>query len=256
MGMCECTCEDEEFKWKIELKTDDYPGDTNWTLTTSTGETINKNTFEADTLYIDEYCLVDGNFTITVDGKNNFTNNSTNNFTIIDIYDDDFEGGYYKIYTDNTLVISEENTEFSKEEYYFCSTKNHCSHVNCTDAPAFCNKGTKMCQCTCKDEEFKLKIELKTDKYPQDTDWTLTTSTGQIIAQKNTFEEYTEYVDEYCLVDGNFTITDKYGDGLNQGLGGYYNISVNNKLVISEVKTAFSKQEYVFCSVDDHCSDY
>merc|ERR1712151_389556 len=251
--MCQCTCKDEDFKLKIELKTDAFPSDTNWTLTTSTGKTFNKTKFKANTKYVDEYCLVDGQ----------------NNFEIIDTWGDGLivgdEGGYYKMYRDNTVVISEVKTAFSKQEYVFCSANDHCSDKSCTTGSTpTCNQGTKMCECICEDGNFKLNIELETDKFPQDEkhlnhlrqEWSLTTSTGETINKtKVKFYPNALYKDEYCLVDGNFTITDKFGDGLIEGEGGYYKIYTDSTLVISEENTEFSKEEYYFCSANDHCSD-
>lgn len=86
-----------------------------------------------------------------------------------------------------------------------------------------------------------LTVEVKTDLYPQETSWELT-SDGEIIGSIETLEYYNlnyVYSHDFCVLRSScitFTIYDAYGDGIIEA--GYYKIFVNGELKLdSETET-------------------
>jgi len=104
------------------------------------------------------------------------------------------------------------------------------------------------CDGTCASRRFQ--IDLTTDNYASETDWTLADEEGNEVMTGGNYEEpNTEYYDQYaCLGSGsyNFTITDSYGDGIccSYGNGGYV-ISVAGVVVATGGDIGSEKTEII-----------
>ncbi|MBP7497724.1 MAG: T9SS type A sorting domain-containing protein, partial [Bacteroidales bacterium] len=62
----------------------------------------------------------------------------------------------------------------------------------------------------------QLLINLKTDKYPEETNWKMQDSTGKVIFTNGNLEKSKLHSNEYCLADGCYTfiLYDNFGDGM------------------------------------------
>ena len=77
---------------------------------------------------------------------------------------------------------------------------------------------------------MSFKLELLTDGYGSETEWTVANA-GGIVSTGNGYNSYKEYAIEECIPDDacEFTITDSYGDGICCGYGtGSYKVFMNN----------------------------
>ena len=90
-------------------------------------------------------------------------------------------------------------------------------------------------QLRCSSSQKLVQMTLLTDKFPEDTSWTLKTNAGNLIASSpspsgsNAYEKQTGYQTKHCLDVGTkytFTIKDKSGDGLKTKGDGFYKIAV------------------------------
>ena len=93
----------------------------------------------------------------------------------------------------------------------------------------------------CPGSQKAIGVELKTDKYPSETSWSLTnTCTGALVASKSggyyTSTNKLYPTENFCVDDAAyaFRISDVYSDGICCGFGnGNYEISYNGELVAS-----------------------
>ena len=103
-------CEDGQFNFRIEIFTDDYPGDTSWELQNDDYDTINSggDYEQQDTLFTHNVCL----------------NTSCYDFHIYDSYGDGLcclEGdGFYRGVLDDASVLFEGGEFMSSEVKGFC----------------------------------------------------------------------------------------------------------------------------------------
>ncbi|GFH49990.1 hypothetical protein CTEN210_06468 [Chaetoceros tenuissimus] len=77
--------------------------------------------------------------------------------------------------------------------------------------------------CRCAPDEVRFSINLVTDNYPQETEWTISTCDGDEMIQGSYASKNTEHSDSYCLAGDQaytFEIIDTYGDGICCGYGG------------------------------------
>ena len=79
---------------------------------------------------------------------------------------------------------------------------------------------------SCASDEILFRLDLLLDNY-NETSWEMKkVSDGSIVGEgsEDKYKKNTEYVEELCLPNGDysFTIFDVYGDGLTQGAGHYY----------------------------------
>ena len=92
-------------KITLEFKTDNYPSETSWTLSQECGSGFSESSegyTKSNTVYIDNFCTSDGEFT----------------FTINDTYGDGVVSpGYYKIYKDDVEIVSEGPPIFDGTRY-------------------------------------------------------------------------------------------------------------------------------------------
>merc|ERR1711862_12439 len=80
------------------------------------------------------------------------------------------------------------------------------------------------------------KVEVTTDNYPAETEWTLTNNCDNGLQEsRSSFPAAgTSYTDEFCASDAAYTfvIKDSYGDGMCCGYGqGSYTLTVNGNIV-------------------------
>ena len=96
----------------------------------------------------------------------------------------------------------------------------------------------------CDDGEAEVTVKIATDNFVNETSWTIKTASGDLVMsgdQNDYGRPHTTYTDSTCLSCAgdlhNFTINDRYGDGLccNHGnfLDGSYAVLVNDLVVAS-----------------------
>ena len=82
----------------------------------------------------------------------------------------------------------------------------------------------------------EIAFSLTTDTYGYETSWTITNTSNQEVASGNSYANSTDYNEDFCLDDGDytFTINDTYGDGICCTYGnGSYDISLAGTSLIS-----------------------
>ena len=89
---------------------------------------------------------------------------------------------------------------------------------------------------TCGLDSVFFTIEVLTDRYPSETDWTFTdTTTGSVLLEDPSLNSSTLYTQEVCGAAGHcfdFTITDSFGDGICCVYGdGYYKVYVDGEMI-------------------------
>ncbi|PHI20399.1 hypothetical protein CEQ90_08035 [Lewinellaceae bacterium SD302] len=90
-----------------------------------------------------------------------------------------------------------------------------------------CGGDCDPCPVPCTDNE--VVVAILTDNYPGETTWTITNSSGSVVASGGPYaSSNTQYSETVCIVDGcfDFRINDSYGDGICCSYGvGNYNVS-------------------------------
>jgi len=229
----DCSCEPGEFKFGIQLKTDQYPWQTSWEVRNGSGDILFTNEIaysESFEVYNHDYCLVVGCY----------------NFMINDSARDGICCGYGEGYYEGFLYGIKE--VFSGGEFGSNEIQSFCGEDVCPFATRIPSQNPTISSlpsspptllpsqnptsssaptfydCSCEPGEFKFGIQLKTDQYPSETSWEVRNGSGDImftneIAYTERFEVHNY---DYCLVVGcyDFMINDSYGDGLC--CGGYY----------------------------------
>ena len=103
----------------------------------------------------------------------------------------------------------------------------------------------------CRSGKAELIVEIQTDKYPDDTSWSLKRrSSGQTIDSGNNYKRAnTQYMKSVCVKEGEeytLTVHDSYGDGVCCAWGnGWYKATLNGK-EIARGASFGSKVETVF----------
>jgi len=210
---------------EIDVLTDWYPEETNWTLFDNCGLGIVKSRgdFENDfNLYKDSYCLPSLPYT----------------FTIFDSYGDGFCcGGYYTVRYDGVEVVS--GVDFDYDDTIQIGVNKECptnaptiseapSAIPSTSvAPSFSaapsvsptfkpSKAPSQAAAPC--DGVYVEIDVLTDWYPEETNWTLFDNCGLgIVKNQGDFEnDFNLYRDSFCIpsLPYTFTIFDSFGDGI------------------------------------------
>jgi len=182
--------------------TDDFPGDTSWSLFNSCpggGEVASGGGYtDARKLYSSEY----------VSGQGRFT------FEIRDSYGDGIccstGNGEYKLYQDNNLVVQGDGMYGAGETKYFG-------------------------ECSSASSEVTILVEILTDNWPGDTSWTIFNTCpggGQIASDSGYSQQNNLYSKQITTSPGlfKFDIVDSFGDGMAEG--GEYKLFLDNKLVV------------------------
>lgn len=105
----------------------------------------------------------------------------------------------------------------------------------------------------------ELVIEVTTDKYPNETTWTLFDTNRNIIKQNGALEKHTTHYDT-VQVDVSlcyfWTIYDSYGDGMSQSdASGDYKLYIDGELIAQCADPNFGDSISVY-GIGSNCSDY
>ncbi|MCH2200255.1 MAG: T9SS type A sorting domain-containing protein [Flavobacteriales bacterium] len=204
-GLCISQCESGEIELRIEILTDEWAGETYWTLSDEEENVIlqggQDGVYENLTNYSDSIC---------VDSTMCYT------FEIWDTYSDGINApGGYECYADDELVAAG-----AVDIGPYASVDMLC--------PDYC--GTF-------ENEVKFRVEIDTDQWGGETSWAITDLDGEVImegGQDGTYANFQSYADSIC-VDYNgcyyFEIWDTFGDGINAPGG--YELYVDNVLLSS-----------------------
>ena len=82
----------------------------------------------------------------------------------------------------------------------------------------------------------QVSLTLTTDNYGEETSWQITNSQGSAVASGGSYAANTQYSEQACLTDGDysFTIFDSYGDGICCSFGnGSYSLSLGQTVLAS-----------------------
>ena len=129
-----------------------------------------------------------------------------------------------------TAIEDNGTCEYVIDQCGECGGNNE-SCSGCTN-PAACNFDSEAIvdDSSCILDAEDLTITILTDNFPGETTWTVTSSSGDVVASGRTLPKSgTEYVEQVCVGAGcySFNIADQYGDGLccAYGNGGYTVVS-------------------------------
>merc|ERR1719445_1023181 len=208
----------------IQIKTDEYPGETSWDI------------------FYDDKVIYSGsgyNAPFTVYNHNHDLCDGTYEYCISDAYGDgnycSFGEGYYTV-TVNDNIVAEggdfgyfECTDFTVSS---CTSDNDCERMSCEVGT--CNDGVCSYELDPSATTTPVSIQIKTDFYPGETSWTLSYDNEVIYSFLGYNELSTVYNHNHDLCDGTYEycISDGYGDGICCSPGdGYYTVTVNDKVV-------------------------
>ncbi len=115
----------------------------------------------------------------------------------------------------------------------------------------------------CNEGESLFKVEILTDKFPNETSWALSIDNETTIASGNMngVGQYSLYEDSLCVSLEDclyFTIYDSFGDGIccsTQNGNGYYRIFYNDSLVAQGGNFANQDQQLVNCPLGIACDN-
>jgi hypothetical protein len=236
----------------LELKFDNYPSETSWRIKDYIGAII----YQSGSSYYQSNQVVTIPICLNVGQDYVFEINDSYGDGICCTYGE----GYYKIKDNNGLVLAEGGAFSTYEVNTFCfmciSSGPTCSDgiqngnetdidcggscLPCSPPPSSCNDGIQNgdetgvdCGGSCSPCPpggpcFNVNLELRTDSYPEEISWKITTTDGTIIYEGMGYTQASQIVNNpVCLVPGTqyiFTILDSYGDGIccNQGQGYYH----------------------------------
>ena len=129
-----------------------------------------------------------------------------------------------------TAIEDNGTCEYVIDQCGECGGNNE-SCSGCTN-PAACNFDSEAIvdDSSCILDAEDLTITILTDNYPGETTWTVTSSSGDVVASGGPYQsQETEYVEQVCVGAGcySFNIADQFGDGLCcfYGNGGYTVVS-------------------------------
>merc|ERR1712192_59082 len=229
----------------LELKTDNYPGETEWNIKNSSGDEKYSGSgySDANTLHIINMCLPSDEYT----------------FYITDAYGDGFccsyGNGYYKIKVDGTEKVSGDEFGDSKTETFTVNAQPTApvappntapvapsptnAPVSPTKLPSISPTTAPVTSPTAPVDTpsgcLMFVITLTTDEFGYETSFTLLNDltggirlSGGLYASSRTYDEVT------CLDNGRyiFTISDSHGDGMCCGNGqGSYTLTLGGHVL-------------------------
>jgi len=259
----DCSCEPGEFRFGIQLKTDQFPWQTSWEVRNGSGDILFTNEisyWESFEVYNHDYCLVVGCY----------------DFMIHDSASDGICCGFGEGYYEGLLYGIKE--VFSGGEFGSNEIQSFCGEDVCpfaTRIPSLSpsvsslpssiptllpsqnptsSSAPTFYDCSCEPGKFKFGIQLKTDQYPWQTSWEVRNGSGDIlftneIAYSKRFEVYNH---DYCLVVGcyDFMINDSASDGICCRFGeGYY------EGLLYGIKEVFSGGEFGSNEIQSFCGE-
>jgi hypothetical protein len=204
---------------RVEILTDNYPGETSWQLTDATSAVVLSGSgyTASGTTFSSEVCVDDW---------------TSLSFTINDAYGDGiccaYGSGSYTVTVNGNTVLS--GGAFGSSE-----TKP----LQATP----CDNGEETVGgevvCKCDSDEIRITVDLTTDNYPRETTWTLSTCDGVEVDAGSYTDRNTGHTDSICVpknVAYRFQINDSYSDGIccSYGLGNYQ-ITVDGFQAVSAV---------------------
>ena len=88
---------------------------------------------------------------------------------------------------------------------------------------------------------IEIQVDVRTDNWPHETSWEITNSDGDVVAERTVFKNNHNHWDKLCLPktdrcsghDYIFTIYDSFGDGLLSQFGGWYEVYVQDDILVS-----------------------
>ena len=226
---------------RLEIKTDEYPDETNWKINDSSGNHMYSGGAYTNkkTLYVEEFCM------------------SPNKCYMLIMSDSAEDGiccshgnGFYKLYYDNEVV--KEGAEYQKEETspFFgngCNTtytKSPTSLLSATPSisPTITPISTNPDLCSL--DKVPFMIDLQTDFYGRDISWRLEINTRgnywNLVARNGlTYDGNTRYQENICISMNEcykFIISDAAQDGLCcTHSNGYYGIYLNSEYIVVNI---------------------
>lgn len=198
-------CDANEIEVRVEITTDEYGGETYWTLSDEEGAIILQGgqggAYGDEAFYVESACM---------------DSLSCYHFEIWDTYGDGIMApGGYACYVNDELVASG-----ADDIGPYAMVDVHC--------PDYC--GTF-------DDEVTFRVEIETDQWGGETSWAITDLEGEVImqgGQDGAYGAFESHADSIC-VDFNgcyfFEIWDAYGDGITPPGG--FALYVDNALVAS-----------------------
>ena len=240
------SCLSDGLPFVLTIVLDNYPGETSWTLTDSTGTSIASGgpyTTAADTV-TESFCAADGCYTLTM----------------LDSFGDGicctYGAGSYTLTADGSTVASggaygdSEATTFCVGGAFGCTDATACNYdpdalfdsgscdfscYGCTD-PESCNydADATIDDGSCVGDGVGIGISVTTDIYPEEISWVLTDSTGATVASDGPYSAGNTTIDALvCVGEGcyTFTISDSFGDGIYSPGG--YTLTVDGVLLAS-----------------------
>lgn len=192
-------CPSGQFAFDLELQTDNFGYETRWKIKSEASDsTVAKSIglLRSNNFYQHDYCFDDGCY----------------DFTITDAWNDGicctYGQGYYKGYLYGN---TEGEPEFSGGEFTSSRTHRFCGRGSSPSAPT-----QSPTQQNCPSNETKIKINLLTDRFPQETSFTLEGPGNNLLYDEKTFDKNTQYNYDRCFPVGCyvFTIKDSHGDGI------------------------------------------
>ena len=254
------SCLADGLAFSLTLLLDNYPGETTWDMTDSTGAVIASGGpySGAGTTVVENFCAGDGCYT----------------FTIYDSFGDgiccSFGSGDYTLTVDGAPVASGgefgdfESTTFCVGSGFGCTDATACNYdpdattdngacdfscYGCTDAES-CNydPDATIDDGSCVGEGVQVTVSITTDTWPDETTWTLTDSTGSVVGSGGPYgASGTTYEASFCLGDGCYTfeIVDSFGDGIYAPGG--YTLTVDGNVIASGSDFG-TGESFAFCN--------
>ena len=254
------SCLADGLAFSLTLLLDNYPGETTWDMTDSTGAVIASGGpySGAGTTVVENFCAGDGCYT----------------FTIYDSFGDgiccSFGSGDYTLTVDGAPVASGgefgdfESTTFCVGSGFGCTDATACNYdpdattdngacdfscYGCTDAES-CNydPDATIDDGSCVGEGVQVTVSITTDTWPDETTWTLTDSTGSVVGSGGPYgASGTTYEASFCLGDGCYTfeIVDSFGDGIYAPGG--YTLTVDGNVIASGSDFG-TGESFAFCT--------
>jgi len=200
------SCANDEFLLLLEVKTDEFPEETSWSIGLKDGPvSVTSDPYSLKTnVYVHTLCLTKGCY----------------RFVIEDEWDDgfccDYGYGFYRGYLngDKSGPIFEGNIFESQSEHEFCELQS------------------------CPNDEFLLRVKLLSDKYPDETSFEVSNSDGVIVMQDGPFAPNLEQTFSDCIPEGiyDFKIMDSHNDGICCNYGnGNFEVLVGGRSVLPGV---------------------
>ena len=230
----------------LTLNLDNYPTETTWTITDTSGTAIGSGGpyAGAGTTVVEAFCAPDGCYTLTM----------------FDSFGDGIcctygEGSYILTADGNTVASGgaygdAEATSFCIGGDYGCTDASACNYdpdalldsgscdfscYGCTD-PASCNydADATIDDGSCVGDGVGIGVSITTDTYPEEITWTLVDDAGALVGSGGPYtSESTTFDALICVGEGcyTFTISDSFGDGIY--VPGGYTLTVDGVLVAS-----------------------